>query len=275
MRRTPVSGDGVLVLDPHPVCERVFRRMGWRAGRTGDTYRLAGGTVDLRPAVVTDLTVDPGSLKLDTTIPVFVPVSRRAEANRLCGTLNALLGGPISITQYGAPGLSSKIILLGPESHAAGLIVDGVRSDRGFAEGFVGLFLQIAEGASAVDVAHNAGLDRDLPAHAPVPVAAQLDFTEAPEPIEEYLEEARALRITEAEALAFAHHQALIIAIYEAHGDDAPFCPGPLLFHADGVAECWNCEQPEATIHPSGCTASCRKARRLGKGHSCERCGPP
>jgi len=50
-------------------------------------------------------------------------------------------------------------------------------------------------------------------------------------------------------------------------------CAGPLLAHADGVVECYGCDEPEASRHYAGFLVSCEPSMRFGRGHRCVRCG--
>jgi hypothetical protein len=49
-------------------------------------------------------------------------------------------------------------------------------------------------------------------------------------------------------------------------------CAGPVLIHADGVVECYGCDQPHDVPHLGGTTVSCASGLQLGHGHTCDRC---
>ena len=51
-------------------------------------------------------------------------------------------------------------------------------------------------------------------------------------------------------------------------------CAGPILIHADGVVECFGCTHPHDTPHLAGTTIACEWWRQVGRGHTCDRCGP-
>ena len=77
----------------------------------------------------------------------------------------------------------------------------------------------------------------------------------------------------EAHALARVHTQ---VKRMTGHGTTVPTfeqtCIGPLVFHADGVVECYACHAPADFMHLS--TVSCQPGRRLGHGDTCARCAP-
>ena len=264
-----------LVMKPDDVFELALRSEGWSAARRNDgqVYRLAGGSIDLRPGFVTDVRLSPGDLHLETAIPIYIPAERRDEAVRLCSVLHSN-NGVFSLGKSGAPLLLSKTMLFLPETYAVSVIVDAVRRDRDLVKTLLGLFHDVAQGRSAASAASRFDLDDYLPAGRPMPTAAQLDLSLTPEPSAEQLAETRALRVGEAEAVALARRQALIEAIFHRDPDRPPLCAGPLIFHEDGVVECHYCDTPETRIHGGGCSASCRRHRQLGKGHYCPRCAP-
>ena len=267
------SSANPLVMEPDTVFELALRSEGWSAARSNDgqVYRLAGATVDVRAFYVTEVLLVPGIVSVETIIPVYLPADRRDEAVRLCSVLHAS-AGVFSLGASGAPMLLSKTMLLRPESYAASVIVDAVRRDRELAYWAGAPFYDVAQGGSAAAAASKLHLGECVPAANPIPTAAQLELSRTPQPSRTQLVKARALQVSDLEAVSLARNQALVDSIANAHPDEPPFCAGPLIFHQDGVVECHYCDSPETRIHGRGCTASCRPQRRLGKGHDCPRC---
>lgn len=259
-----------------------FHAMDWTAGAPLSeanlhTATLAGGTIDALAQYVTDLTVGPGMANAHTRMPVLVGAGRRIEAARLGAAMNGVVpGGTFWIDATGTPGATVCMALSAPESSAAAGIVHAVHRSRALARLAHPHLARVAAGQTAAQVLEDdpdgtAFLDAlsiavtGTPfalAGSPAPTAAQV------------AEAAFALADSggrRAEVEALARHQALIYAQAAA---GLPLCSGPVVFHADGVVECFGCTDPLSRIHGGGLTGSCGPYRQLGAGHSCERCAP-
>jgi hypothetical protein len=253
-----------------PVLEAALRSQEWRgAWYRRPEVRLAGGLVDGRAWLVSDLLVVPGSASVTTRLPVLITATFHYEASLLCSVMNAMGGWVVSVDTDGVPVVFSKCYLGADDEVAAARVVDLVRDNRRQAETLTQIFGLIARGETTMsEIAPS--LEQPIPFAKPYLVVPVFDLSLAPEPFPGTLIAIKSMDhsvITEAEMTALVRAQMLS----EQRPNAIP-CAGPLVSHADGILECYGCTTPQLRSHVDGSTASCRQHRRLGNGHLCSRC---
>jgi hypothetical protein len=260
-----------LLEDPRPAVELALAESGWRAAQFPDgRIRLAGLVPDGPPSLVTDLLVLPGSLNLETRLPLRVGPNDRGRARLLCTSLTADTGGVFSLDPDQAPVLYNRHLVFAPAAKAATTIAHDVRAHRALAVHALNLFSDLNGQATSDVLAHRP--DR----HGGPGRATRLDLSRLPDADPAELARAKELSpITDAEAHALARVHTQLDARTD-HRTTVPtfeqLCAGPLVFHADGVVECYGCDAPTDYIHLS--TVSCQPGRQLGYGETCARCAP-
>jgi hypothetical protein len=260
-----------LLMDASGAVVTMLRSKGWVAGPQGrGRLRLAGGPIDSNALFVTDLMGVAGGIAAETRIPVQLPPARRMDGLLLCSAMTAN-DGIVSIDPDHVPVVHTRLSLIEPQDHAALLIANAILRQRQLARAVTPAFLALAYGRPLSAVAEGCGIGQQLPFASEPRPPARLDLSRTPPPSAEALAQARQLPVPEAEMMAIARGQTL----NENQPHDAQPCAGPLIFHADGVAECYGCTDPLRYIHAGGCTASCRPGRKLGTGHLCQRCDAP
>ena len=257
-----------------------FEASGWIAGSPvsdGCSHRatLAGALVDGQACYMTDLTVARGVANAHTRIPMLISPSRKAEAVRLCAALNACFpGGTVWVGGDGEPGVTVCVALVGPESAAAAGIVHAVRRSRTLARLADPYFDDVRVGKPAGEaLSPETGTTAFLDALSAPSSGSRFEFDTAPAPSDEQLAAAVDLFGGEQERLAEAEALARVQALSNSQaGEGLAHCVGPVIIHADGVVECFGCEQPLDRIHGGGMTGACCPVSRFGIGHRCERC---
>lgn len=237
-----------------------LQTMGWTAGAplsegSLHTATLAGATVDAVAQYMTDITVGPGVANAHTRLPLVIDAGRKSEAARLCAAINAgVLGGNVWIDAGGVPGVTVCMALSAPERAAAAGIVHAVERSRGLARLVHPSYARIEAGLTVAEALDShLGCVRFLESLPVATTGTRFAFGGG------HLDEAEAL----------ARHQELLEAQAEA---GLPLCCGPVVFHADGVVECFGCTEPMTRIHGGGLSGSCGPYRELGVGHRCDRC---
>lgn len=258
--------------EPSPLLARMLSTNGWDAEAAGAWVVLAGASVDGFPPVMTSLIQAPGNATAESEIPVLLPVERRALAAQVCAALNRhLSGGAVSISTIGRPAVTSKRNLSVDEDAAIRQYTALVLRNREIARSMMGLFKGVAEGGEAADILAAAS----CPPPSTTPRrAAQLPLADEPAPGAEHQATASAnveghSWVTPQEVESLARLNALAVRL---NARKLPICPGPLVLHADGVAECYGCDQPMERFHPSAAGGSCVSGRFFGAGHRCARC---
>jgi hypothetical protein len=258
-----------LLRDPSLVLEATLKQNGWQAGPLGGpSVRLAGGTVDLHAATVTDVAAVPGTIIVRTRIPTILPGGVRSQAGYLCAAINATIhAGVVAVETDGTPTLTTKALLFTPEAAASSVITTAVKQNRELADALCGCFVRLRRGDDAAQVATDMGFADTLPDSALPRTPAQIDLDRAPEPNPRQVADASIHRFEAAERDALARLQALT-----EHNRNEPACAGPVVLHKDGTAECYGCDDPLERFHPAGASLSCTPGRALGAGHRCARC---
>ena len=255
--------------DPIDALHLALASQGWAAAPTSAiSVRLAGGRIDGKTRLVTDLRVYPGAASIDTRLNFLVPAAYRHQAALLCSSINASGITVVSLDPDGAPVVFSRLFLAAPTEVAAATIVDAIRVHRRHATMISPVFIHAARGEPAASIAAEMGLPEPIPLTAPVPVAPVLDLSQTPE-LSDWLRSQRRPNLTGIEWDALCRFQRLNL-----ERPDREPCADPLMTHADGTVECYGCPSPEARFHPEGCTVSCWPERRIGIGHLCGRCDP-
>ena len=261
-----------LLENPRPALELMLAEKRWRAAEfPGGRIRLACPPLEAGPpALVTDILVLPGTLSLETRLPLRVGPNDRGRARLLCTSLTADTGGVLSLDPDGAPVIFNRHGVFAPASTAAATIANELHRHRALATHALALFRDLNGQATAGVLTHRP--DR----HGGPGPATRLDLSRLPEADPSELDEVRdltPLTAVEAHALARVHTQ---VKRMTGHGTTVPTfeqsCIGPLVFHADGVVECYACHAPADFMHLS--TVSCQPGRRLGHGDTCARCAP-
>jgi hypothetical protein len=265
----------VLLENPFWAFEAALEAQSWAAGplQQPHWFRLAGGLVDGRTRLVTDVCVPRGNLILHTHLPLRVPPERLPAARTLCSVLAAGSVGICSLEPDGAPIIYFKTLLFEHEGEgAAAVVVDAIRDHRGkIMRAIFPAFTRVAEGEDVRSIAKQLGGEHLLPLTSYYH-AALFDRAAMPEPRpdlrQEWFERIADAHGTDDEALGLA-------ALWELNSalpNDAPLCAGPVLVHSDGTLECYGCMTPNVHRHPAGTSASCEPAYRPGVGHGCDRC---
>lgn len=257
---------------PSSLIVRMLSAKGWDAEAAGAWAMLSGGSVDGYPPILTGLIQTPGNATAESELPVLLPIERRALAAEVCAAVNRhLTGGTVSISTIGRPAVTSKRLLSEDEESAVEQYAALVLRNRQIARSMVGLFKGVAEGGDAADILAAAS----CPSPSTTPRrAAQLPLADEPAPGAEHQATASAnveghSWVTPQEVESLARLNALAVRL---NARKLPICPGPLVLHADGVAECYGCDQPMERFHPSAAGGSCVSGRFFGAGHRCARC---
>jgi hypothetical protein len=255
---------------------------GWEIRERTDAWLSIGwngldGEADLETRVL----AVPWSATVGTRLPFALPSSYAAEATRICAALNRCIDGAVvTIAADGVPDVLTKTLLCAPERAAADAISAAVERNRARAMELAAVFQRVENGesadASAVDLGDElvVALSRQNESHQSTP----LNLSWLPRLTDEQMGDAHRLadagvsRVEETQALV----QLELLREAQLQGlrdvADLPVCAGPLLVHADGVAECYGCAEPLAHLHPAGTSFQCRPDRAFGDGHRCGRC---
>jgi len=265
--------DGAHTEQPSPLIVRMLATNGWDGEAAGAWVLLSGGSVDRFPPLMTMLIQAPGaaSVSAETELPILLPERRHGLAAEICCAVNRhLTGGALSITTIGRPAVTSKRMISEAEDIAVRQFTELVLWNRAVARSLFGVFIRVAEGVDAADILAEASCP---PLSISPRAAAVLPLDDSPGEEHRRLA-AAALRgspgVTELEIDGLARLDAL-----GTRKDAASYqlCAGPLVLHADGVAECYGCERPLEHNHLSGASGQCRPGRAFGIGHTCSRCG--
>ena len=243
---------------------------GWPAGPAGEYwFRLAGGSVDLNAHLVTDCFVVPGNISLETRLAVRMPPEKRAATMAMCSLLNAAGIGNCALDRDNVPVVHYKSLLFGHGNHTAAVVVDAIRVHRAAIVDLISpAFTRVVNGEDVSAIAEGLELETALPFARPFR-AAVFDRSSMPEPNPDAIKLWRE-RIPESSDEADA--LAALWALNNALPDDAFVCVGPVVAHVDGTLECYACETPNNSYHPSGTSGSCTDEYRPGTGHECPRC---
>src|SRR3954452_16692642 len=226
----------------------------WDGEAAGAWVLLSGGSVDRFPPLMTSLIQPPGTATMtaETDLPLLLPWARLPLAAEVCAGLNRrLVGGTVSITTIGRPALTSKRFVSEDEETAISQMTNLVLGNRAVARSLIGAFKRVAEGISAPDLLHEVG----CPAlETEARTAARLALNGGLTPTAEGRDTAAttllgAHGVTDLEVEGLAR---LDTFVRQQHNTNHPFCAGPIVLHADGVAECYGCELPLERRHLGG-----------------------
>ena len=268
LRSSPYEADPSLL-------DRAVAENDWLAAPAGSGWTtLAGGSVDGLAFLVTSVSVKLGTITVCTRMPAILSERRRADVTAVCAALNRLLNGHVaSVDPDGAPTVTTKSWLFGPDRAAIAGITRAVTTNRTTSSAVRAPFVRLVAGWDFEAALSGLPQNADLLRQATPRAATVIDLASLPEPGAAHRADAAAAigpspdRVREVDALA--RYQALA---YRAFDADDPICVGPVVLHQDGVAECYGCSDPLHRLHPGGTSGDCVPGRAFGDGHRCIRC---
>ena len=235
------------------------------------------------PFLLTELWLRDGLMLVDCGVPVLVPGDRLEQTLELCLGLNTQARVAFVVGRRGTPKVCATVRLTAgmPGQLAGDLCLAHIKFVVQRAAAAEDLFRAVAEGADAASVLRLIDRDEARELFDALPITRRPGADDGPQSTEWPgaldLAPARPKGIpvpagqTEPEARA-----TFLVFTRFVDSDDPviPGCAGPLLIHADGVVECYGCEQPWAP-HIAGSTIGCSEGLYLGSGHRCFRCDGP
>jgi hypothetical protein len=240
--------------------------------------RVYGPPGTLDPYLLTEIWFGEDTVRVDCAVPVLVPEDRLEQVLELCLGLNTQGRVAFALGTRGTPIASHNIRLVAAATDLAYLCQGALEVTWERAAAAEELFRAVVEGADAesvlrsIDFESNPQLFNALPINRVAGAAAEgvewRGLLEQSPPLDDDVVVPDGH--TESEWRAAAVAIQLCAAGTELVDD---VCAGPLLFHADGVVECYGCAQPGLVLHLDGCIGPCAAGKYLGHGHRCERCG--
>ena len=241
--------------------------------------RIYGPPGTLDPYLLTEIWFGDGMFRVECAVPVLVPEARLDQVLELCLGLNTQGRVAFALGRRGTPIACHTLRLIaGPAGIATGLVSTALRITWEKASAAERLFRAVAAGDDPGSVLgsigpHNDELFRALPiTPRPRPFAGP-QGTQWTGVLDQAQPWPAGVPVPEGHSTAeFRATTVVFPRLSDNTGPITGGCAGPLLFHADGVVECYGCEVPAGRAHLRGSTVSCSEGLYLGRGHRCERC---
>jgi len=246
--------------------------------------RVCGPPGSLDPRLLTDVWFADGVVEIECRLRLIVAEERQAEALQLALWLTACDGRIAYLIDTGGTPFLRACVYLTEESReiAAEMILGGLGTVMERAQFADGLFRR---DAATADIASAIMQESEAQARLPWTDEARPWSSSTPAGT-------RWSRIDELSPELPAGFEApggytssefrSMMAVFKASVDAnldpkdkgglLEGCAGPVLIHADGVVECYGCDQPPDIPHIGGTTVSCASGLLLGHGHTCDRC---